>query len=195
MRRLPRSATSRIGFAASRVSSQMPCGLFRFSIGASTRSTGWWTRRRTAERVQQLRVLVVVMNEVRAVAVRDPEVAVRRNRDVRRPVIESRFTRAFLVRRRLLRVSSGPDFLALQRALRDDAVFLVAEVKVLITPFLLKVHAVRAAPEHGAERPDEPALVVEHDDGVAALARRVHGVVDVDQPVRILDNRMRVAVL
>src|SRR5262249_54595609 len=131
----------------------------------------------------------------------DPEIQVRRDGEVGGPVVQTRSpawtrgTGTLLVDRRILRVAHGPNFLALHRALGDDAMLLVAEVEVFGLAFLGEVHAMRAAPEHGAPRSDELALGIEDDDRIRALTGLVHSVVNVDVTLRVLNHAVRIPVL
>src|SRR5579863_9508683 len=96
---------------------------------------------------------------VGTVAVADPEISVRGDRDIGRPIVQSRRTSwtggtgALLVNRRLLRIAHRPDFFAFQRALGDDAVLLIAEIEVFGLALFAEVHAVRAVLEHRAPGP------------------------------------------
>src|SRR5437764_1476491 len=56
------------------------------------------------------------------------------------------------------------------------------------------MQAVRAQLVLLAPGADELALRIEHDDGVIALARRADGVMDIDVPMRIFADTMRVAI-
>jgi hypothetical protein len=69
------------------------------------------------------------------------------------------------------------------------------QVEELLASFLLDVKPVGDPLEVGAPRSDELAVAVEHHHRVGAVARRVHGVMDVDVPLRILDHTVRVAPL
>ena len=69
------------------------------------------------------------------------------------------------------------------------------QVEELVAAFLPDPHAVRDAAKFLAPRPHELAGAIEHDDRVAALAGRVHRVMDVDVALRVLDDVVRVAPL
>src|SRR5262245_26676695 len=52
----------------------------------------------------------------------------------------------------------------------------------------------RAAAEHGAERPDELALIVEDDHCIGALAAGMYCLMNVDVALRILNDAVGIAV-
>src|ERR1019366_10518225 len=134
------------------------------------------------------------------VAVTYPEVAVGGQGDVRRTIVEPEprwFTRhnALGVGRRILRITQRPDFLALQRALGDQAVLFIAEVQVFGAAFLADVHAVSAALEHGAEGTHKFAFGIEDDDRVRTLAGGMYSVVNVNVAVGIFHHAVGITVL
>src|ERR1700677_2503959 len=137
---------------------------------------------------------------VRTVAVADPEISVRRDRDIGRPVVQSSWsagtggTGSLLVNRRLLRIAHRPDFFALQRSLGDDPVLFIAEIEVFDLALFAEVHAVRTILEHRAPGPYKLALIVENHDAIGALAVFVNRVMDVNVPLSILADAVGVAV-
>ena len=124
----------------------------------------------------------IMEHVVRTVTIADPEISIRSHCDIGRPIIQARRaawtggTRSLLVNGRALRIAHGPNFFALQRALGDDAVLFVAEIQIFGVALFAEMHAVRAAPKHGAEGADELALVVEDYDAVWTLGLSLYTV-------------------
>ncbi len=147
----------------------------------------------------------VLVDVVRAVAVADIDVAVGCDRDIGRIVGRRLAVGRGLVlvdRRRSL---DPPDDLSRQRRLDDDGLQfrlrtqsrvrrVDRKVQELGAVLLANEQSVRDAAELLPPRPNEASLFVENDHGIGALAVGIHGVVNVDLPLRVLDDSMRVAV-
>jgi hypothetical protein len=86
-----------------------------------------------------------------------------------------------------------PDFFARERRLYDPAAVDVAVVEKLIFSFATKFQSMRSSPKALAESPEEPAFFVEDYDGLAAHARFVDGMPDIDISLRILAKAVRIS--
>ena len=156
-----------------------------------------------AERADVLRLAVVLVHERRAVAVADVDVAVGRDGDIGRVVAFRRPVRPGTVRLGVRRPLNLPDDLPLRRRLDHDRLHLGLrrhlrirgihrQVQELVAAFRADVQAVGDPAELLAPRSDELSLLVEDDHRVRAVARRVDRVMDVDVPLRVLDDAVRV---
>ena len=149
-RLLRRSATTSTG-RAPRVSTQIPCGSFKLpGVGALA-----------AEGADVLRLAVVLIDVVRAVAVADVDVAVGRDRHVGRVVALRRAVGVRLVGVDVGRALDLPDDLALQRRLDDHRLHLRlrrqprvggvdGQVEELVRAFLARMCSPCATPLNSA---------------------------------------------
>ena len=126
----------------------------------------------SAERAQPLRIFVVAVHRERAVAVGEEKTAVVEKGEVRGqealPVPGGRGGDVFAqcVNARLHRRFAKPDDLAVERQLREGLHALVAaDVEEFRVAFFANLDAVAASLKLAAERPDECARRVEHEDG------------------------------
>ena len=153
-----------------------------------------------------LALRVVLADVGRAVAVADVDIAVRRNRDVRRVVARRLAVGAGPVLRNVRRTLDLPDLFPLQRRLQHDRLHLRlrrhlrvgrvgGQIEELVASFFLDMQPVRDAAELLAPRPHELAVPIEDDHRVGAVAGGVHRVMDVNVPLRVLDHAVRVAPL
>ena len=85
-----------------------------------------------------------------------------------------------------------PEFFALERGLHDPATVDVAVIEKFFLPLAAQLQPVRAAAKTFAESANEFSLVVIYHYRLTAHARLVDGVGDVDTPLRILAEAMRI---
>ena len=148
--------------------------------------------------------LLVLIHVERSVAVADIDVAVWRDGDIRGVVAFRSAVRCRPVEVDVRRSLDLPDNLTLRRRLEDDRLQLGLrrhlgiggidrQIQVLVVPFAPDVQTVGDAAKFLSPRAHELAVTIEHHHRVRALARRVHGVMDVDVPLGVLDNAVRVA--
>src|SRR5262245_35747826 len=114
-----------------------------------------------APRADPVRVLVVLVNVVRAVAVANVNAAVRGEGDIGRPV-----RTLLLIDTRLLGKAPRPDHVALEGRLDHLSIVDVAEVKEFLTALFANINAVSAVVVLLAKGADKFAGRVEHDDGI-----------------------------
>src|SRR5208282_3266428 len=134
-----------------------------------------------------LRILVVLMDVARSVAVAHVETAVGSEGDVC-----GRVRCTTVIDPRLLRQADAPDDMAVERHLCDLVILDVAHVQEFFLALLADSQAVAASMELLAERANELALLIEDRDGV----HRIPGsrlMREIDQPAFIEDHAVRVA--
>ena len=163
-------------------------------------------RSAASERADVLALRVVLVDVGRAVAVADVDIAVRRNRDVRRVVARRLAVGSGPVLRNVRRTLDLPDLFPLQRRLQHDRLHrrlrghlrigrVGGQVEELVAPLFADVQPVRHPAEFLAPGPHELAIPIEDHHRIRAVAGGVHGVMDVDVPLRVLDDAMGVAPL
>ncbi len=92
-------------------------------------------------------------------------------------------------------ITQREHFFAVESGLYHQAALGIAKVKEFLLALFANVQPVRAAFEFLAPAFNEFAFVIEDHHAVGLFARRVDGVMNVDMPVRIFADAVRVAVL
>jgi hypothetical protein len=141
--------------------------------------------------------LVVVLNDVtRTISIANIDIAVGRDGQVCRTVLQWFTVWAWLrIRLGFFGITQREYLFTIQRGLYYQATLNVAEIQKLGAAFLLNVEAMNAAAELLAPAFDELSLVIEDHHAVRLLARSVDSVVNVNVPLRVFANAMRIAIL
>ena len=135
-----------------------------------------------AKRAHVATVAREVMDIIRPVTIGEVDVAVWRDRDIRRPVLEI----APLVPVRFLDV---PEEFASERHL-EKAALQIGEIKDFASVLLDQIEAMRAAEELGAPGPDEVSLGIEHHNAIPAGRFQARGVEHVHAAIAIYHDPM-----
>lgn len=138
--------------------------------------------------------LVVLIDVTRSVPVAHIDIAVWSDGKIRRAVFDLLAIRVRFILLRLVGIPDRKDLFAIERGLYDKAAFRVAEVQEFVSALLANMQPMRAAPEVLAPGFHEFTLMIEYDHAVAAFARGIHRVVNINIGVRIFADAVSVAV-